>query len=108
MTNLIDDISTLTSVSKSVLNSMLSTSEAIICHSVVEYIADMEDYAEIDIGIGTLYIKSCEDGIHYKFLPSEHLEAAVSNSVRFRRSTLSKRVDDTLMRRITKTYKELL
>ena len=108
MTNLIDDLSILTSLSKSTLNDIALMAESAICHSMVESTLNFEDYAEIQIGIGTLYIKNCEDGLHYKFIPSDHLDSSLQNSIKYKRSTLNKRADETLIKRIKKTYKEML
>lgn len=108
MTNLIEDLSILTSLSKSTLGDISLMAESAICHAMVESVLDRDDYAEIDIGIGTLYIKNYEDGLHYKFVPTQHLDSALKNSIKSKRSTLNKRADETLVNRINKTYKEML
>jgi hypothetical protein len=82
-------------------------SEAVICHAFLESIKNKDDYAEIDIGIGSLYIKSTEDGIKYKFVPSDHLSAVVETTSRTKKSPLGLKVDEVLGRRIMNTYKDL-
>lgn len=107
MTNLLNDLSVLTTVAQSNLNGMAKISEAILCHAVVESLKDNEEYAEIDIGIGYLYIKNTDDGIKYKFVPSDHLESVLASSIKHKRSPLSLKVDEVLGRRIMNTYKDL-
>jgi hypothetical protein len=86
---------------------MSNISEAVICHSLLESIKDKEEFAEIDTGIGILYIKNTEDGVKYKFVPSEHLSSVVETTVRTKKSPLGLRVDEVLGRRIMNTYKDL-
>ena len=107
MTNLLNDLSALTAVAPSNLTSMAKLSEAILCHTVVESIKDNEEYAEVDIGIGYLYIKNTDEGIRYKFVPSDHLESVLATSIKYKRSPLSLKVDEVLGRRIMNTYKDL-
>ena len=108
MTNLLDDLSILTSLSRSTLTEMSIMTESAICHAVVEDVLDRNDITEIDTGIGILFIKQCEDGIHYKFVPSEHLNASIETSIKNRKSVLNRRASETLVNRIKKTYKEML
>lgn len=108
MTNLLEDLSVLTSLSKSTLNEISIMAESAICHAVVEDLLDKNEMTEVDIGIGILFIKRCEDGIHYKFVPSEHLSSCIETSIKSRRSVLNRRANDTLVNRIKKTYKEML
>jgi hypothetical protein len=107
MVNLIDDLSTLTTVSKTNLMEMVEHSESILCHALLESIKDKDDYAEIDVGVGTLFIKSTDDGVKYKFIPSQHLSSVMNTTVRTKRSPLSLRIDETLGKRIMNTYKDM-
>lgn len=107
MTNLINDLSTLSSVATYNLNSLCKLSETIISHSVAESLANKEDYATVDIGIGTLFIKRVEDEIRYKFVPSDRLDKVVTNTYKNGKSDLEKTVDEVLGRRIMNTYKDL-
>ena len=107
MTNLLDDLSILTTISKTNLVFLSQMSEAVICHALVESIKDKDEYAEIDIGIGSLYIKNTEEGIKYKFVPTEHLSSVVETAARTKKSPLGLKVDEVLGRRIMNTYKDL-
>lgn len=107
MTNLLDDISTLTSISKTNLIAISNISEAVICHAFLESVKDRKEFAEIDVGVGKLCIKNTEDGIKYKFIPSEHLSSVVETTVRTKKSPLGLKIDEVLGRRIMNTYKDL-
>lgn len=107
MTNLLEDLATLSTVSITNLTALSSMSEAIVCHGLLESIKDCEEFAEIDIGIGTLCVKNSSDGVKYKFVPSDHLSSVVDSTVRTKKSPLSLRVDEVLGKRIMNTYKDL-
>lgn len=107
MTNLLNDLSVLTTIAPSNLNCMVKLSEAVISHSLVESLKDREEYAEIDIGIGMLYIKVTDEGLKYKFVPSEHLSSVLERSSKTGKSALSLKVDEALGQRIMNTYKDL-
>jgi hypothetical protein len=107
MTNLPNDLSVLTTIAPSNINSLVKLSETVISHALIESVKDREEYAEIDIGIGVLYIKVTEDGMKYKFVPSEHLSSVLERSVKTGKSQLSLKVDEVLGQRIMNTYKDL-
>lgn len=108
MNRLIDDIAVLTNISTYALEGLIEKSRCCICHSVYEDLLNRENPTEIDIGIGTLYIK-CEDSdIKYKFIPSKKLEEEVAFTIRNKLSPLTMEVDATFKHRIENTYKQLL
>jgi hypothetical protein len=107
MTNLPNDLCLLTTIAPTNMNKLTKLSEAIVCHSLAESLKDKDEFAEVDIGIGTLYIKSTEDGLKYKFIPSEHLASTLETTARTKNSPLGLKVDEVLGRRIMNTYKDL-
>lgn len=107
MTKLVDDLSVLTNVAKYNLESMVTISNSLISHSVFESMNNHEPYTEVDIGIGTLYIKFEDDRIQYKFVPSTKLEHLVKDTVKNNRSNLTLKVEEALGKRIMSTYKDL-
>jgi len=108
MTRIIEDLSVLTSIPIATLNKMASLSSDIISHSVMESLYRGENVAEIDIGIGILYIKYEGDSVKYRFTPSSQTEKKVASTVISKRSTLTDRVEESLKNKVEKTYKELL
>jgi hypothetical protein len=106
MTKLLDDLCCLTTVATYNMTQLRKLSESIIGHAVSEGVLDNEEIVEIDIGIGTLYIK-IEDDIKYKFIPSDKLSSVVKQAVETRTSPLNTEIDETLGKRIMNTYKDL-
>lgn len=107
MNRIVDDLSVLTNVAKYNLESMVNLSTNLISHAVFESVREQEPYTEVDIGVGTLYIKIEDDMIQYKFIPSTKLDNAVKDTVKNNRSRLTVTVEDTLGKRIMSTYKDL-
>lgn len=107
MTNLPNDLCLLTTIAPTNMSKLTKLSEAIVCHTLAESLADRDEFASIDIGIGVLHIKSAEDGLKYKFTPSDHLSSTLETTVRTKRSPLGLKVDELLGCRIMNTYKDL-
>lgn len=108
MNKLIDDISTLTTISKNALVNLNDKAQSCICHCVCESLIEGNSLTEIDIGIGTLYIKFEGEEIKYKFIPSKKLEESVALTAQYKSSPLVYEVDVALKERIESTYKNLL
>lgn len=108
MTKLIDDLVTLTNISKQVLDKLSLLSVSCICDSLEDDILNGNDVLEIDIGLGVLKIKHTDNEIRYKFVPSAKLEEAMSQTIIYDKNPLSITVEDSLKKRIVNVYKELL
>lgn len=106
-TKLLEDLSILSGVAITNLDKLTSLEEDIIGHAVLEAVTNKDPIAEIDIGIGVLYILISDDEIKYKFIPSSKVQNSVKLAVDKRQSKLTQRVDETLARRIMHTYKDL-
>ena len=89
------------------MKSLCNLSEQIISHSVAESIKNKDEYSEIDIGIGVLYIKQEDSGVVYKFVPSNKLQSIVSDTIKDGESRLVGAIDESLGRHISNTYKDL-
>ena len=106
-TSLLADLGLLSGVAVTNLDKLSLLSNDIISHAVFEAKLNDEPVAEIDIGIGILYILISEDELKYKFIPSSTLQFAVKQTLTKNRSRLTDKVDSTLSRRIMNTYKDL-
>ena len=107
MKDLLDDLSILTCVNKKDfdrLNSMALTS---ISHYIEESIRDREKELVIDVGLGQLKISNIEDSIHYRFIPSDSLQAVVRETYDTKKSKLKIKIEQALGSRLTNTYKDL-
>ena len=108
MNKIVEDMSVLTSVPVTQLNSIVDIIDDAIAHSVFESLREKNKCCEVDIGIGILYIKYEGDAIKYRFTPSRRLEEKVASTVNNRRTHLVARVDASLKHKIGQTYKELV
>lgn len=102
--NLITDLSTLTTIPKVTLQELCNLACQSIAHCATNL--DLDDVAEVDIGMGNLYIGRYAGEVRYKFVPSPTLEHDV-NLALSGNSPLIKRCEDTLVSRITNTYKTM-
>ena len=107
MANLIDDLSVLTTIKKYNLEELVNKSNMIISHAVMESIRNKESTATVDIGIGKLLVKSEEDTLRFKFIPSTKLESTLIDTYSSGKSLLIEKIDSELGKRIEKTYKDL-
>lgn len=108
MTKLIDNLSTITSISKQTFDKLVNLSISCICDAVEDDILSDNDVMTIDIGIGQLMIKHTDNDMRYKFIPDAKLEEAVSQTIINDKNQLKVAVEDTLKKRIMNIYKELL
>lgn len=106
-TNLTTDLGILSGVAVTNLDKLALLSNDIISHAVLEAKLNNEPVAEIDLGIGILYILISEEELKYKFIPSTTLQFAVKQTLTKNKSRLTETVDATLSRRIMNTYKDL-
>ena len=107
MTDVISDMSNLTTLPISLLQQLSGKVEFIILHSVYESSVCHENITEIDLGIGRLNILQEKDCIKYKFIPSKKLEQDIIKTVKEKQSPLTTTVENTLQKKIIDVYKEL-
>ena len=107
-TNVVKDVSVLTTISEKILSKLLDKVNYSICESIQEALITDDELVSLDLGIGTLNIKLSEDGIRYKFIPSKKLEDNVKNTFIYRQNLLENTLEETIVNRVTNTYKDLL
>lgn len=108
MTNLLEDISTLTEVTEKTLEKLTDVSNYCISHAVHEAQCEKKDITTIDIGIGELTIRFIDQGVQYRFVPSDALEKMIVQTVVGKTSPMITRVETKLQDKIDKAYKEVL
>lgn len=107
MTDLVQDLSTLTTIPVSSLSRLADKCKDIISYSVYESLQESENVISVDIGIGILYINVNEDSIQYKFVPSLSLEKTICKTVEGKQKPIIEDIEKTLKNRILAVYKEL-
>ena len=105
--NVISDLTVLTTIPEKSLNKFFRKIDACICESVFEDInADVGNITEVNIGIGTLYIK--HDGeLKYHFKPSEMLNTGIIDTINNNKNPLNDILTEALATKFTDLYKDL-
>ena len=101
------DVSDLLGLYKQQLDQISDAVQKDICQCILESIENEEDVCVVDIGIGNLIIGIDEDGLEYKFIPSDKLEDMIRSSLETGESPLQKQVENKITKRMLRIYKEL-
>lgn len=81
--------------------------ETALSSCVFSAIKDHNNFIEIDIGIGSLFI-NIEDTVLYKFVPSKSLEDKIADVCSNSNDPMVDFLDDKINKRLYKIYRELL
>ena len=106
--DIIKDLSDLTTTNPSTFAKLLRASEWCIGNAVEETQLAGENVTEVFIGIGTLLILTEEGSIKYKFVPTRALENNVKQTYLDGKNPLTLHLENTLAKKLTSVYKELL
>lgn len=107
MNNIVNDISTLTTIPEKTLSKLSKKASYCICEAVSESVLSNEAITEAFIGIGTLYIKNSDGVIKYHFEPSDALHKAITQTVLSKTNPLEAMLNDALSKKFTEIYKDL-
>ena len=108
MIKLTQDIAALTGLSILSLEKLSDKANLAIAHAVRESQIQKNATTEIDIGIGTLYIRVVDSEVKYKFIPSAALNSSVNYTICNNCSPLINKAEFSIKSRIEQSYKELL
>lgn len=103
--NIKEDLSTLTTINESVFTKLVNKIEWCISDGVEKAIKSGENQVNIDFDLGTLMINFDNEQIRYKFKPSQKLEKVVTNTVVNERNDLVLNIEESLISKLTNTYK---
>ena len=103
------DIATLTTIPERTLDNLNKKMILCICQGVLEDYLENDDkeISELDIGIGTLYIKYIGDKAKYHFEPNELLKTTLNKTLTLKESPLQDLVKDSLANKMQELYKDL-
>lgn len=107
MRDSLHDLSTITTIPYQTLQKLFEKLSWVICDAVQDSLMNKEDFASIDIGIGTVDISVSNDTVEYRFVPSKSLESSVIQTVEDKSNPLVKNIESSLVKRIVNTYKDL-
>lgn len=109
MSNIVQDISTLTTLPVSGVEDLLEIIVDCICHDVLEGKLNNDELVSISLGkIGKILISLSDSELRYKFIPSKYLEDNLIMTLNNNESSLEKRLEQCLDKRIMSAYKDLL
>lgn len=106
--DLIQDISSLTSVPYKTLKHLCNKGNESICHSVLESVNESENETVIDLSIGQLIIIIEDDELHYRFKPSSQLDEMLVTTLTTGVDPLITDIEQNLVTRVLNTYKDLI
>ena len=107
MSNIVEDVSKLTTIPEKSLVKLEQKFIYSICEQIQEDILEDKEMSELDIGLGTLYIKYLGDEIKYKFVPNATLEKAVYNTVVKKLNLMETALNEALAKKFIDVYKDL-
>lgn len=106
-TNIVQDISTITTIPTASLHKLFDKVGWCICNGVEESRLNGDDVTEINLDFGTLLISVENNQIQYKFIPSSKLEKGLIDTIINKKNPLTVKLEDTFANRILKTYKDM-
>lgn len=107
MTDVIQDLCTLTTIPRTALDKLVRKSEGCICHAIEEAKEEDTDVVSVNIGIGTLQFTFVDDTLEYRFIPSLRLEKEIIATVQTGESPLVLDIETALRDKILNVYKNL-
>jgi len=108
MINIKEDLSTLTTIDKSVFSKIESKIMWCISDAIEQAIINKEDQVDINLGFGCLTIKFSDNNLKYRFKPSQKFEKAIINTIVNERNDLVLNIENSLVSKLNKVYKDLL
>ena len=104
-TNVIEDLSKLTTINELTLQRLSDKVSWCIADSVEQSVLAGDSTSEIDIGIGTLTVMATGDEVRYRFQPNSKLNKAVTSTVITGKNPLTFNLESTLVQKICNTCK---
>lgn len=106
--NLIEGVSTLTTIDVNTLERLVDISKLVIIDELVEQLENGQDTVSINVGLGNLLIHYSGESIKFKFTPNAKFEEDVSMACIHKVNLLDTKVETSLKDKIVNTYKDLL
>ena len=105
--DVVQDISTLTTVHKSSIDRLCTQAVKCICYCVCEALSKNEKDLCLDIGIGSLFINIDDESVKYRFEPSIFMDNSVIESVLSGKNPVIEDIESSLLNKVNTTYKDL-
>lgn len=108
MTNVIEDINTITSIPKANIAKLFQRVEWLVCNSVYEAHISGESLAEVNLGFGKLSILIDGNELRYRFQPSRKTEAMLQAIFEKGYDPIAAEAEKAVVGTTLKAYKDLL
>lgn len=109
MTNINQDVSTLTTIPKKTLDKLNDKVLYAICETIAEDMLDNKSVSKFNFfNLFTLYIKFDDpSGIKYRVVPNETLEKNVTDTVKNKLNLLEDVLNENLAKKFAEVYKNI-
>ena len=106
--NIIEDISTITTIPLKTLYKLADKAGDCLCNNVLESKNMDDNTSTMDIGIGKIIVNITPQNITYTFSPSKELEVKMVEAIKTNNSPLVENIETNLAAKILNTYKDLI
>ena len=108
MSNVIKDVSILTSIPEKTLLKLNDKVLYSICESIQEDCLAEKDITELDFGLFTIYIKhESSDDIKFRVIFNSEAQKAITNTVNNKLNLLEDTLNDVLAKKLLNIYKDI-
>ena len=107
-TDLIKDLSTLTTIPEKALSSLAEKASLCICDAIADMKAAGEGSVEISLGFGALIASSDGQSLRFRFVPDAKLGMSAAKAAKTGESALTATLEAALVDHVTNTYKDIL
>ena len=107
MSNILNDVSVLTSIPEKTLIKLNEKVLYSICETIKEDVIAGKEISELDFGLFKIYIKPSEGEIKYKIIPSQSTSKYIENTVNNKLNLLENNLNDVLARKLLQVYKDI-
>lgn len=108
MTDIIEDVSLLTTINKRNLNKLIDVAQYCINEAIEESLIESKTTSDINIGIGELHIQFLNNELKFKFIPSAKLREGIIDTIKGKQNSLELVLEHNLVDKITNVYKEII
>lgn len=107
MSNILNDVSVLTSIPEKTLTKLNEKVLYSICEIIKEDVIAGKEISELDFGLFKVYVKHNEGEIKYKLIPSQATSKVIENTVNNKLNLLENTLNDVLAKKLLQVYKDI-
>ena len=108
MTNVVEDLNTITSIPQANISKLFQRVEWLICNAIYEAYISGNDLAEINLGFGKISVLITGNELKYRFQPSRKTEAMLREIFERGYDPIAAEAEKAVVGTTLKAYKDLL